>query len=366
MGIIDGHIKEISKAQYSTYMQMDKALKAKNALEFYDRILGERTFITPKNTDETETSLPSLENLANGYNAMRMFGGEYKKKTKEEILRDGTTLQKMRLLIANIDLNGYFDAKEQLTEAEKARIKTSVRSEKDVELFRTCVRDYDTLFNFSKMLSVFFKRFQASYAVLAVLLNKLDGYEYTAKQLSLTYDIIRTNPFIDIEEEGEIADLRERLYPFGFKETFVNDLITSNVLDGAKLRFNRKEESFYIYPYGKEDSLYTQIKEAAKATTDALSDFKAYAMVAETYIDFSTLYYMPIPIYLCLENVKTERYERYLVKNLRYFRSELNQRKTRGENITPDEERLALIPDFYEVKPTKKVLKDCMSSIKGM
>ena len=73
---------------------------------------------------------------------------------------------------------------------------------------------------------------------------------------------------------------------------------------------------------------------------------------------------MPTNIQISIENAEEERYTRYLVKNLRYFRSELNQRKARGESITPEDEKRAVIPDFYEVKPSKNVLADCKTAIK--
>ena len=65
-----------------------------------------------------------------------------------------------------------------------------------------------------------------------------------------------------------------------------------------------------------------------------------------------------------IENAEEERYTRYLVKNLRYFRSDLNQRKAKGETVTPEDEKRAIIPDFYEVKPSKNVLRDCRAAIK--
>ena len=75
---------------------------------------------------------------------------------------------------------------------------------------------------------------------------------------------------------------------------------------------------------------------------------------------------MPISIQQSIENAEEERYTRYLVKNLRYFRSELNQKIARGENVTPQDKQKAVIPDFYEVKPSKNVLADCKAAIKDM
>lgn len=324
----------------------------------------ERIFANPQTGDEAEPDLPTMEHLANGY--ITLSDGDYKIMTKEEILTGGTLLQKIRLYISGIDLSGYFEAKEQLTQEEERVIINSIHTKKERELTTLCIREYNTIFDFGKNLNFFFKRFQTSYAILAVLLNKWDSYEYTAKQLTLLYNLMKTSILTiwEAEENQQPTNIEDiELYPESTRNNFINDLLCSNVLDGATLRFNKQTEQFYI-DVEEKGGLYSQILEEAKSVTKNLSDFKAYAVVAEDYIKKSTLKYMPIPIQMSIENAEEERYTRYLVKNLRYFRSELNQRKERGETATPEEERRAVIPDFYEVNPSKNVLADCKDFIK--
>ena len=323
----------------------------------------ERIFANPQTGNEAEPDLPPLEQLANGYNLITLSDGEYKVMTKEEILNSGTLLQKLRLFISNIDLNGYFEAKEELSKEERVKIIASIQTEEDRELSNICVKEYDTISNFGRLQSYFFKRFQTSYAILAVLLNKWESYEYMAKQLTLLYSLMK-HSIIDICEDGETGvPLGEEIYPEETRENFIQDLLYSNVLDGATLKFNKKTENFYI-DVEEKGGLYSQILEEAKSVTKDLSDFKAYTVVAEDYINKSTLKYMPISIQQSIENAEEERYTRYLVKNLRYFRSDLNQRKAKGETVTPEEEKRAIIPDFYEVTPSKNILRDCRAAIK--
>lgn len=322
----------------------------------------ERIFANPQTGGEAYPDLPSMEHLANGYNVIQPDG---KILSKEDILKSGTLLQKIRLYISSIDLSGYFEAKEELTEEELKQIRASIRTKEDKELVNLCVKEYNTIFEFGTRLSFFFKRFQTSYAVLAVLLNKWESYEYTAKQLTLLYETMRTS-FLTIWEEDDTGKPTNtetiELYPDTTINNFIEDLIRTNVLDGATLLFNDNTGKFYI-SVEEKGGLYSQIQEAAKDATKDLSDFKSYVIVAEEYIYKSTLKYMPIPIQMSIENAEEERYTRYLVKNLRYFRSELNQRKERGETVTPGEEKRAVIPDFYEVKPSKNVLADCKVAI---
>ena len=328
----------------------------------------ERIFANPKTGDEAEPDLPPLEQLANGYNLIAPTDGEYKIMTKEEILNTGTLLQKLRLLISNIDLNGYFEAKEELTKEERAKILNSIQTNEDRKLLEVCIREYNTISNFGRLLSFFFKRFQTSYAILAVLLNKWESYEYTAKQLTTLYNYMKTSnlTIFELDDNQMPTDVRDvELYPEDTRNNFINDLLYSNVLDGASLQFNEKTENFYI-DVEEKGGLYSQILEEAKSATKDLSDFKAYTIVAENFIKKSTLKFMPISIQQSIESAEEERYTRYLVKNLRYFRSELNQRIARGETVTPQEKKWAVIPDFYEVKPSKNVLADCKAAIKDM
>ena len=328
----------------------------------------ERIFANPQTGDEAEPDLPPLEKLANGYNPTTQTDGEHKIMTREEILNNGTPLQKIRLLVSNIDLNGYFEAKEELTKEERMKIINSIKTNEDRKLLEVCIKEYDTISNFGRLLSFFFKRFQTSYAILAVLLNKWDSYEYTAQRLTKMYEVMKTLRFTvwDEDEEGNPKNLQDvEVYEDNTINNVANEILYSNLLSDAALKFDHKTKCFYIDTNIKGD-LFSQILTEAKSATKDLSDFKAYTIVAENFIKKSTLKYMPISIQQSIENAEEERYARYLVKNLRYFRSELNQRKARGEDITPQENKMAIIPDFYEVKPSKNVLADCKASIKDM
>lgn len=296
----------------------------------------ERVFASPKTGDDTEENLPSLEKLATGYNSIPFSDGELILTTKEDILARGTLLQKLRLFVSNINLSGYFEAKELLSNDEVNKIKEAIKTKKDRELAELCLNEYRTISKFGRSLSFFFKRFQTSFAILAKLLNQLDHYESIAKRLTVI-----------AEDKSEI----------------INDLLSAFAFDGSTLKYNEESKTFYIDTTG-EGNLYDQIQREAKSATKDLSDFKAYAVVAEQFFINSTLKFTPIAIQTCIHNAEEERYARYLVSNLRYFRSELNQRKARGERITAEEERYAVIPDYCEVKPSKNVLEDCKAAIK--
>lgn len=325
--------------------------------------IKERTFANPQTGDEAEADLPTLEQLAN-YDPDNKGGAMM---TREQILKEGTLLEKLRLYFGSIDLSGYFEAKEQLTEEDINQIRLSIQTNKDRELTELCIKEYNVIFDFGKILSYFFKRFQVSYAVLAVLLNKWDSYNYTAKQLTRFYSLIEQSTIDVLKEDkvtGEHISVESiEIYSDETRNNLIDDLLHSNVLDDAALRFNETTKEFYV-DVDTFRGLYSKISAEAKSATKDLCDFKAYAIVAKEYIKKSKLKFMPISIQLSVDSAESERYTRCLVKNLRYFRSELNRRKLSGENITPEDEKRAVIPDFCEVKPSKYILVDCKKRIK--
>ena len=342
--------------------------------------LRERTFVNSHSSDEAEGELPPLEWLASGLGwfatgFVTKAEGDATGKTKEEILREGTLLEKLRLYYSSADLNGYFEGMDKtLTPLEVEVIRDSIReNSEDIELVAKCEKEYFTITDYGKELSYYYKRFQSIFGMLAVLLNRWDEYEKTAALLSDIFNENYQDPIVDYIDADKYpyeppvfwAEDRERFYSPEKIRAFLEKKARYSYLDGATLYIDKGFCGFKVNVDGK-GGLYAQIKMAAKEAAEALNDFKAYAKAAEEYIDASTLRYTPISILMSIENAESERYTRYLVRNPVYFRSELNQRRAKGETITPEDEKRAVIPDYYDSKPTAKIYRDCRKGIKAI
>lgn len=328
----------------------------------------ERTFANPQNADEATGKIPTLEELANGSPDLHPSG--WKWKSKEEILESGTLLEKLRLYFSSGDLSGYFGTNGELTKREQAKIAASIRTNEDRKIVQQCYKEYYTLIDYGKELRFYFKRFQTTYAMLAVLLNKWDSYQITAGNLTLMYscidgDKLPITPPDGTEDEREKWGKIGELYAKYIQEFFVKGNLGLN-MDGAGLFFSQKENCFFVDVDLDGAGLYNEVLKEAKETAEALADFKAFAVAIEEFIEKSKLRFMPISIQMSIENAEEENYTRYLVKNLSFFRSELNLRKEKGERITPEDEKRAVIPDYYEVTPTKEVYDSCTIYIKQL
>lgn len=333
--------------------KLDRALQLQHDREEYYKLKG-KDYTTPRTYAEAEGELPSMEWLATGFAEKKW--GDYRTKTKEEILTKGTLLEKLRLFFSSADLSNYFDGMDStLSLKEMEIVRDSIKTEKDSILTKKCTAEYYTIAEYGRLLSNYYKRYQAIFGKLAVLLCKWDEYES------------RVATYNEIQESILGADYSAKPRPELQREHDLNALATKVLLltklDGAKIKQREGSDlSFYLYVDGR-GGLYAQIRRAAKEVRGALSDFKAYAKAAEEYIENSTLQYTPISILMATENAECERYERYLVQNPIYYRSELVYRPE-GVTITPEEEKRAVIPFYFEVRPTAKIYKDCKTGIK--
>lgn len=341
---------------------MDAALTAREEREKFNKMVEEerakqdakkRSFANPQNADEAEGELPSLEQLANEPTIKKST--IYR--TTDEILEDGTLIEKLRLYFASGDLDGYFGTREKLTKRQLAKIAASIRTKEDRELLDKCRKEYRALARYGEKMKYAFKCFQVSYSILAVLLNKWDSYEQRAAEYTHTYN--RTKLHLENAEVGN------SFLEWALKNV-VKDSINGAMFEGATLYFDEATTSFKVNVYG-EGGLYSQIKEEAETAKEDLMVFKAYAVVIQNYITKeATLHFLPTSIQMSLENAEEERYTRYLVKNLSYFRSDLNYRKSDGEVIAPEQEKKAVIPDFYEVKPLEIMVQSCKKLLKQL
>ena len=342
--------------------RIDAALTAQEERKEFTQMVKEerakqdakkRTFAYPQNSDEAYAKLPSLEQLANG----RTQPDSDKWKTKDEILENGTLIEKLRLFFASIDLDGYFGTKGKLTKKEKAKIAASFRTMEDRALADKSSKEYSALMEYGQKLQFSFKRFQVSYSSLAALLNKLDEWEERAEAYSQIFYLIR--------EDGENYKMEETAEWAAAMLQKIVLHVTKIESEGVKFFFDGASKQIKVHIDG-ERGLYSQIKKEAKEVTKALADFKAFAVVAEDFFEASTLQYMPTIIKMSIENAEEERYARYMVRNLSYFRSNLNERKEEGKTITQEEEAKAVIPDYYEVEPSKDMFKGCKLLMKSL
>lgn len=314
----------------------------------------DRVFAQASTGDEAEGAVPTIEERIFALNG----------KTRKETFEQGTLIEKMRAYLCVKDDTNYLGSEANLTENEVQQITHSITTIEEQNSVDMWLREYDNLCRFGEQLRFYFKRFQTCFASLAKLLNQWDSYEETAQNLTRQ---IREAIDATSGDEPRKRDNSPHFESEEEREAVINFLFSvaeTRALNGATLKWDGKTNTFTAEIYG-EGQLYERVLQEAMETEAAMSDFKALSLAAEEFIEKSELQYTPISIQMPTQNAKEERYTRYLVKNLSYFRSEyLRKRREKGSPLTLGEKKRALIPDYYETKPNKELYRDARAILK--
>lgn len=277
---------------------------------------------------------------------------QFNGKTKEEVLESGTLKEKVRLYLCYMDADRYFDNESTLTKKEVDRISKSIKTAEDKQAVAKYMSEYEDLCRYGEQLSYYFKRFQACLSGLAQLLNRWDSYDVIAELYTNEVRAIADSGLRDSVAKEKILDnMREKILYFLQRKML-----------WAELRWVPKIRAFKVGVYGI-GQLYEFVQQEAKQTAEAMADFKALAVAAEEFISKSEIGYIPINIQMPIENAKEERFARYLVRNLDFFRSDYLIRKVNRERLSMIDHRRAVIPDYYETKPSRDLLKDARATL---
>jgi len=318
-----------------------------NTFFSFDMEGEKRVFDNPTSSNDAGERLPSLLELTRGYITEGEEG--WQPTSKEDIIKNGTVLQKIRLLFAHYDMKGYYDKTEDLTEEEDNKLIQDAQNSLNEEFLNECVQEFRTLLAFGGRIHFFYKRFQASLAPLSCCLKKLDSKKLAADVITELYKETAAG----VEDQERREDI---------KDAFISGLKSTGVFDDGLINF--KDGRFFV-EYKKSNEIYKDLAICEMDTKEALCDLKAYIMAAKEFIEASYCKYVPIPILVYWQALKSERFARYLIQNKKYFKSEINLKKKYGIPYTKEEEREAVVPDFEEVKATGKIYRDCKKSLKN-
>lgn len=302
----------------------------------------DRKFAQATTGEEAEGDPPAADIRAYQFNG----------KTKEEVLASGTLKEKVRLYLCYMDADRYFDNESTLTKKEVDSISKSIKTPEERQAVAKYMSEYEDLCRYGEQLSYYFKRFQTCFSGLAQVLNRWDSYDVIAELYTDEVRAIAESGYREcVAKEKIIANMREKILQYLQRQMM-----------RAQIRWVPKIRAFKVEVFGI-GQLYELVQQEAKQTAEAMADFKALAVAAEEFISKSEIGYIPINIQMPIENAKEERFTRYLVRNLRFFRSDFLIRKAKGEKIYHLDYKRAVIPDYYETNPSKDLLKDARATL---
>lgn len=278
-----------------------------------------------------------------------------------EILESGTIYEKVSL--AAYDFSRKAAGKTRpLTDEQRQQIRGSLHTEEEINEYVEFARVYDKLRAYQDDFMYIFKMYQLDLSMLQNLLTKWNNYEYIA---SLWSYCLNNTMHTGLEDDCQrFIHTRELLADFEIQgsESLAHHL-------NATLK---EEQNVRFIVFGKdvkadidfEGGLYSKIQWQAGEAVKRLRMCKAYCLALVDYVAKNRVFgLVPSLLLEAMENVRLGLFINMLTHDKEYLRSELNNRRKRGEAVTPEEEHKAVYPDFEEVEADKDTLAYCQATL---
>lgn len=266
-----------------------------------------------------------------------------KVKSIEEITESGTIEEKAFVIINDYDIKKITGTNAYTKKQMKALV-SSFKNAEEVAIVKGYSKLYSDLTKYGEKLSFVFKSYQIEVSLLANLITKWEAFQDEAKTLTALLHA-------ETKDEAAVMEAVMRTAPS---------------IRTKEVRFHYYEEKDRVEEdISFEGGLYSKIKKQAEDAADALSAVKSYIEALEDYLTENRYWlFLPTAVELTITNVKAERFSRSIIDK-KYHRSELNHKKIDlKEPVTPEEELLGIVPDYYEVETDSDIMEYCKLGIK--
>lgn len=293
----------------------------------------------------------------------------------EKIITKGKPLERASLLLRDFDLRGNLGVK-ILTDEQQARLKASFKTEKQQQICNEIGMFYNGLMHYTRFyLLMTRKMWQTEAGNLARLCQKWED----ADQLAFSFTEVYYTQILPLlerkQEEGYIPLSGDYAGSEKAVRNFAHDIWPDNVREqGIKPKVeqwgvNENDKPIYriVADVDGENGLYSKILKQREVAIDLLQLLRGAVEVLSDFVfsDVPLLTGGTIFPYNVILPSPTEKILDYpdaidfgLEKGMdKYFAYRLRQRKEAGEEITPEEEKRAVIPDYNQVHETDGMIR---------
>lgn len=324
-------------------VEVDRALKSAKRRKKAEEAKAEQTSTKGKGKSKSKT-LPDPEE-------------EY-----ERIISEGKPLERAILYLRNFDMENVY-SRGILTAGQKARLRETFNEESNRQVVAEVGRFYDGIFNYTRFyLLTAQKLWQAEANLLIIYCQKWEEADRLAETLTRTY-YTQILPFVaKMEADGYTG---ESPYSEEAFKKYVSEVWSIDRKQGITPRVEQSgtdEEGRPLFKIvadvdGKK-GLYSKIlqtKESAenylrllRGAVEPFSDFMLSNIplrTGGTLFPYTTILPHSTESMLDYPDGLISMREPALEK---YFAYRLRQRREKGETITPEEEKRAVIPDYNQ------------------
>lgn len=271
----------------------------------------------------------------------------------EKIIAKGTALEK-----ALLELEDFYRSRKLLTEDQQKRLRASIRTKRQEFVLQEIGTLSDGFMNYYKFyLLMTQKLWEADANYLGLLCQQWDMADHQAKTLT---DIFYSKSYHAESDE----DTQEALLKLATEYWYTPDTMPKVVKSDEDDRYR------IIADVDGDGGLYSKIKQSKAVATSSLRLLRG---AVEVLSDFAftelslisggcILPYMtviPPMVMNALDEPDKISYNK-VAGSKKYFAYNLRKRKEQGEQITPEDEKRAVIPDYnqvHEEEPQTRVAK---------
>lgn len=308
-----------------------------------------------------------------------------------DVIKDGTPEEKAILRLKDYDLTKV-SGKGFLTKDEIRGLHFYYDTLVEKAYFINYLKLYNDLFKYADRLLGIIKMYEVEVALLSKLIDKYEAIQRDIVVYEILYGSLimaqskhgKTGMSYSLKSKDQkdrkrLDDTTPEELLAEFNEIHKDDGVVFKVNVKGELQWGTLHENSNVTLSGYINSdqsgtliadidfkggLYDQIKEQAKETEIFLSFVKAYIEPIEEYIEDN--YYndfVPSPLVNFINDIKEQKFSRRIIAK-EYHLSYINDKRSKGEEVTKGEEYEAVVPDYREVIPDQEVKDSCYKCIR--
>ncbi len=293
----------------------------------------------------------------------------------EKTITKGKPLERASLLLRDFDMRGQMGIK-LLTDEQQARLKASFKTERQQQICNEIGMFYNGLMHYTRFFLIMARKmWQTEAGNLARLCQKWEDADQLALSLTEVY-YTQILPLLERKQEEGYIPLSGN---YGGSEEdvkeFANNIWPDNVREqGIKPKVeqwgvNENDKPIYriVADVDGEHGLYSRILQQRdialdgmkllRGAVEVLSDFvfsDIPLLTGGTIFPYNVVLPSPTEKILDYPDAIAFQYENGADK---YFAYRLRQRKEAGEEITPEDEKRAVIPDYNQEHEDEAVIR---------
>lgn len=287
----------------------------------------------------------------------------------DDIIKNGTPEEKAEIVARDFD---YLRQTEKgcITLEEKKAVYFSfdddtIEGQEEHAVFLNYLKLYTDLGDYTDRTMLVYNMYQVEVALLSKLIDKYEAIDRDLMFYEILYgSLVGTKGHSDMKynlHDNDKAKMKrlDDTTPEALLAEF-NDIHKN---DGVVFK-DPKQDGTLVTDIDFKGGLYGQIKEQGERCAVKLSYLKSYIEPIVDYLDKNRYWaFAPLRLTATIKEIYMEDFSKGIIASKFHLRN-LKEKLHKGEAVTEKEKKMAVVPDYYRVKPDEEVKNSCIDYIK--